>query len=131
VPWIATIEGNLGLALPGAYRSLVTRYTFPSFELGDVELFANLGDGSDHDLTVAPFRDPFLSKWLMEHHLIHFASMASGSYDPVCFDLRGLKSDAEPPIVQLDHEDILLERRKVRSEVLATSLYKLPPGADA
>jgi hypothetical protein len=41
----------------------------------------------------------------------------------VCFDFSAAKAD--PPVVVLDHEDILLGRRKVRVPELAESFLRL------
>jgi hypothetical protein len=120
--WINAIEDRLGFPLPVALRVLTTNYAFPAVSVGDVELFANLGDGSEGDLTVAPFKDPHLSKWFQANRRIQFARPATGSYDPVCLESRGNVSTA---VEVFDHEDILLSRKKVKSTVLSTSLEEL------
>jgi hypothetical protein len=120
--WVDSIEVRLGFPLPSALRALITLYTFPAVTLGEVELFANLGDGSDDDLTVAPFRDSNLSKWLQANQRIQFARPATGGYDPVCLESRGKHSTA---VEKFDHEDILLGRKKKRSTVLCPSLEEL------
>ena len=120
--WISTIEDRLAFPIPVALRALTTNYAFPSVILGGVELFANLGDGSEDDLTVAPFKDPHLSKWLQANRRIQFARPATGSYDPVCLESRGKASTA---VEAFDHEDILLARKKVKSTVLFPSLEEL------
>lgn len=121
-PWIAEVESRFGLSLPPAFRALVTRYVFPVVTLGEVELFANQGDGSSEDLGVAPFEDPALSAWLRSHDRLHVGRAASGSYDPACLALRG---SGEPQLVSVDHEDVLLNRRTVRDRIVATSLVEL------
>jgi hypothetical protein len=123
-PWINEIEHRLKLRFPASFRSLIDRYAFPLLDIGEVELFANEGDGSEYDLTHAPFRDPIMSPWLMEHQLIHIGHPYIGNYDPVCIDLS--RNDlVETPIVQLNHEDILLERQSVRSKVIADNFLNL------
>src|SRR4029079_15226922 len=108
--------------LPGSLRVLAMNYAFPAVCVGDVELFANLGDGSDDDLTVAPFKDSHLLKWLQATQRVQFARPATGSYDPVCLESRGKQST---PVEKFDHEDILLSRKKVKSTVLSPSLEEL------
>ena len=120
--WINTIEDRLGFALPVALRALTTNYAFPAVSVGEVELFANLGDGSEDDLTVAPFKDPHLLKWFQVTRRIQFARPFTGSYDPICLESRGKVSTA---VEVFDHEDILLARKKVKSTVLSTSLEEL------
>jgi hypothetical protein len=72
-PWIDTVEARLGFSLPSSLRVLTMNYAFPAVSIGDVELFANLGDGADDDLTVAPFKDSHLSKWLQTSRRVQFA----------------------------------------------------------
>lgn len=120
--WINAIEDRLGFSLPVALRVLTANYAFPAVRVGGVELFANLGDGSDDDLTVAPFKDPHLSKWLQANRRIQFARLVTGRYDPVCLESRGKLSTA---VEVFDHEDILLARKKVNSTVLSASLEEL------
>jgi hypothetical protein len=120
--WINSVEERLGFLLPSALRALTSHYAFPAVTLGDVELFANLGDGSEDDLTVAPFRDAHLSKWLRANRRIQFARPATGSYDPICLESRGKLSTA---VEKFDHEDILLGRKKVTPTILCPSLEEL------
>jgi hypothetical protein len=124
-PWVEEIESRLGFKLPAIYRSLVTRHAFPSLTLEKVELFANLGDGSEHDLAIAPFRDAGLSEWLISHRFPQIGRPSTGSYDPVCFDLESSRTARDPAVIQLDHEDILLSRRKVRRLTVAPSFLML------
>jgi hypothetical protein len=109
------------MKLPGSYRSLVTRYTFPVLELEGVDLFANKGDDADDDITKGMFLDPYMSPWLISRRLIQIGRPSTGGYDPVCLDGSG----GEPAVVQLDHEDILLDRKKVARLVIAPSFYTL------
>ncbi|NJD68916.1 MAG: SMI1/KNR4 family protein [candidate division NC10 bacterium] len=123
-PWLDEIESRLGLRFPAFFRALVSRYAFPVLDLGKVELFANLGDGSQYDLTVAPFRDPVMSPWLAEHRLLHIGFPCIGNYDPICFDLTNAGSP-EPPIIKLEHEAILLARRTVGRAAIAPNFLAL------
>ena len=129
-PWIASLESRLGFALPKSLRLLAMNYSFPTIELEKVELFSNLGDGSDDELSVAPFGDKKIHEWLQNNGKVQFARLATGGYDPVC--LNSHEKDGRA-VEQFDHEDILLSRRRVRSRVLAESLEDLlrQVGADA
>jgi hypothetical protein len=130
VPWIAGVEQRLGLSYPRSFRILVTRYIFGAFEVGPVELFANLGDGTEQDLTAAPFSDRYMSPWLLAHRFLQFGRPSTGSYDPVCFDFD--ECSDEPRVVRLDHEDILQERPQVQRIVIASNflaLLEMPPDA--
>ena len=123
IPWIAEVEQRLGFSYPRSFRALVSRYLFAPLEVGSVEIFANLGDGTYEDLTVAPFRDPYMSPWLLAHQLVQFGRPFTGSYDPVCFDFAD--GSAEPSVIRLDHEDILQERKRVHREVIAPNFLAL------
>ncbi|MDR2012866.1 MAG: SMI1/KNR4 family protein [Rhodanobacter sp.] len=123
VPWIAEIEQRFGFSYPSSFRALVTRYIFEPLEIGPVEIFANLGDGSTEDLTVAPFSDPYMSPWLLAHRLVQFGRPSTGSYNPVCFDFAD--GPTEPTIVLLDHEDILQEHTPVHRKVIARDFLSL------
>lgn len=130
-PWVDGIEHKLELRFPPLFRSLIERYAFPLLDIGEVEMFANEGDGSQYDLTVAPFGDPFMSPWLLRHRLIYIGHPYIGNYDPICFDLSHRQTDVEPPIVQLNHEDILLERDTVHRKIVAANFLALLERVDA
>lgn len=130
-PWVSELELRFKRELPPLYRSLVLGFGFLACEIGEVELFGNLGVTDDEDITVAAFCDPYMSPWLIDHAYIQFGRPATGSYDPVCFDYSVEFRGSEPPIVSLDHEDILLERKKVQKRAVAQSFAALLelPGA--
>lgn len=73
------------------------------------------------------FADPFMFSWLTSRAYIQFGRRDEVNYDPVCFDFSDAKQ--EPPVVVFDHEDILLERRKVRATLLADSFLQLVEAA--
>jgi hypothetical protein len=123
-PWVDEIERKLRLSLPPSYKSLVRRYTFPLLNIGKAELFGNEGDGSDLDLDVALFRDQYMSPWLMQHGLLHIGHPYIGNYDPVCVDLSR-SNPVKQAIVQLNHEDILLQRLTVHRETIADNFLDL------
>lgn len=129
--WVDGIEHKLELRSPALFRSLLERYAFPLLDVGEVELFANEDDGSQYDLTVAPFGNPFMSPWLLKHRFIYIGHPYLGNYDPICFDLSHRQIDAEPPIVLLTHEDILLERDTVNRKIVAANFLTLLERAHA
>ncbi|HEY0179427.1 MAG TPA: hypothetical protein VGC30_07330 [Dokdonella sp.] len=86
VPWLAAVECRFGAMLPPSFRQLLERYCFTCFDVGGIEVFANLGGADDTDIGAAPFHDRFLSPWLIRHRFLQFGRPSSGSYDPICFD---------------------------------------------
>lgn len=122
-PWIDAVEARYGTPLPDAYRHLLRNHRFPEFDLGGLSFYANLNSDSLEDVRVGPFVDPYMSPWLLARCFLPFARPDTGSYDPVCFDSSVRRHD--PPIVRFDHEDILLERRKIKPVVLWPSFSEL------
>jgi hypothetical protein len=74
-------------------------------------LFGNV-DGHDRDdLVVASIRDSILSGVTRRSGLIQVGRPDTGSYDPICFDLRSRSKAGEAELVQLDHEEILMNSK--------------------
>lgn len=116
--WVEEFEARLPGRLPRSYKSLISRYLFPAFEVGPVLLFANTGAGVQDELAVAMFRDPGIHAPLLAAGFVQFGRRSSGSYDPVCFDLNRMTNEGECPVVQVDHEAaLMLGQAKVLSEV--------------
>lgn len=124
-PWIETLEAKLPKRLPVSFRSLVTRYAFPSFDAGGLSLFANTGIDSHEELSVALFNDQIIADATLKAGYIQFARPESGDYDPICFDARRGVKNREFPIVRLDHEEILCRGRLYVSDQVAASFYRL------
>ena len=124
-PWIDALETKLPRRLPVSFRSLVTRYAFPSFEADGLYFLENQGvDDSRDELSVAIFKDQFIADVTLKSGYIQFARPEGGSYDPICFDARYAVSNREFPIVRLDHEDILC-REQIRSvATVSDSFYR-------
>jgi hypothetical protein len=75
---------------------------------GTVNLFGSLDGNSYDDVVVASSRDPVLSSVTRSKGFIQIGRPASGSYDPICFDLRSRTKSGEAGIVRLDHEEVLI-----------------------
>lgn len=124
--WLDDLEARLPGRLPRSYRSFVTRYLFPPFEVGPVKLFANtwtdLPEGLE--LVEAVFYDPHLCAPLLAAGLVQFGR-AAGSYDPVCFDLNRRANSGESPVIHLDHEEALVHERVEVVAELAPSFLAL------
>lgn len=107
--WIDAFEAKLPGHLPRSYRSLITRYEFPAFELGPVRLFANTGGVIDGawELARAVFHDTHLSAPLLAAGFVQFGRVG---WDPVCFDFNRRRNDGECPVLQFDHEADVVEK---------------------
>jgi hypothetical protein len=122
-PWIAQLEHKLPKRLPASFRSLVTRYSFATFEAGRLSFYANMGTDDINEMSVAIFRDHLIADATLKAGYIQFARPATGSYDPICFDARRSANNREFPLVRLDHEEILCHERVYVSERVADSFY--------
>jgi len=123
--WVDEFKAKLPSRLPRSYESFVTRYLFPAFDVGPVTLFANTGGGvpEQWELVNAVFWDQHLSAPLLAAGLLQFGRPSTGSYDPVCFDLKARTNAEECPVVQVDHEAALVrERVKVVSQLAPSFL---------
>lgn len=120
-----SFEAKLPGRLPRSYRSLVTRYLFPAFEVGAVMLFANTGVGVHEELVDAPFRDRFLATPLLASGFVQLGRRDAANYDPICFDLNRRTNSGECSIVHLDHEAALMQQRVEVVAELAPSFLEL------
>jgi len=123
-PWIEPLEQLLTKRFPVSYGSLITRYAFSAFDAGGIHFFANRGDQSLDELSVAIFQDPNIAQVTHANNFIQFARPEGGSYDPICFDARRSASNREYPIVRLDHEDILSRNTISSVTNIASSFYR-------
>jgi hypothetical protein len=109
-PWVDELERILPHRLPATFRSLVGRYRFPPLTVGEVDLFANLGTREPSELVVACMRDPGIWAVVLRNGLLPIGRPSSGSYDPICLNLREHTKAGDSPVVQIDHEAILVRR---------------------
>jgi hypothetical protein len=123
--WLAPFEQNLPFRLPPTYRSLLLRYRFPPFVVGTVELYGNVDGDSYDDLVVASIRDEVLSSVGRANGFIQIGRPESGSYDPICFDMRRRAKSGEAALVRLDHEEILCNDSIRVLETVAGSFLEL------
>lgn len=106
---------------PAAFRSLVDRYHFCNFEIGPLMFFANTGRDLFYELSQRVLKDAGIFPILHQHGFLQFGLPHEASYDPVCFDMKS-RTREDAPIVQLDHEEILIRRRIRVVKTIAPSL---------
>jgi hypothetical protein len=111
INWIEPLEERLPARLPPSYRSLVTRFIFPAFEVPPLILLGNTGHTLYNEMSYLIVRDKVLTKSLLSHGYVQFARRSSGDYDPVCFDFTRRDAAGECPVVQIDHELALRDGR--------------------
>ena len=108
INWIAPLEEVLPAQLPPTYRSLVSRYIFPAFEIDSIILLANTGKTLYHEMNMAMAHDAVTSQVLLDKGFAQFAIPNTGDSDPVCFDFNRRTPEGECPIVRVSHQDIVV-----------------------
>jgi len=116
--WISPLEKKLPRKFPPSYFSLISRYTFPAFEFGPIFLFGNTGEKIRWELHHRIFQDEFMSRILFANGFLKIGQPEEPAYDPICFDMQREK---EGPLVQIDHEGILLKSEIRITENIADS----------
>jgi hypothetical protein len=103
-------ESKLPRRLPQSFASFLLRYSFPSFDVGGVSLFG--WDSDSNPYTEEAFATKgSLSELLLPAGYVQIGHPEGGDFDAVCFDLNEHRQNREYRIVQVDHEDILCDRR--------------------
>jgi hypothetical protein len=83
--------------------------------------FANTGQDHFYELSSRVLKDPGVFPTLHQHGFLQFGLPHEGNYDPVCFDMKK-RTGGDAPIVQLDHEEILIRSRIRVVNTIASSL---------
>lgn len=113
---VEEFERMLGHRLPASFRDLVTRYAFRPFEWGPISFFGNPETYELFSLHIAVMRDQAIWQTTRQAGFTYFGRPDPVNYDPIC--LGPAQSNREPPVIQLNHEEILINRRiKVVKEV--------------
>jgi hypothetical protein len=111
------LEARLPKRLPPSFESLLSRYSFPSFEASGISFFG-WGPASTELVEVASPSKGSLSELLLPAGYFQFGRPDTGSFDAICFDMNTLAQNREYRIVLADHEEILSKLRvKIRSEL--------------
>lgn len=119
-PWVEELVQKLPQSWPKPFRSLIERYRFCNFEIGPVMLFANSGHQLFYELSDRVFKDKGIFSMLHKNGLLQFGLPHETNYDPICFDMKR-RNRGDAPIVQLDHEEILLRSRiRIVQEIAAS-----------
>jgi hypothetical protein len=121
---LQTLESKLPRRLPISFTSLLSRYSFPSFDSGGISFFSWESANTDFSEVVPPTKGS-LSELLLPSGYLQIGRPNTGDFDAVCFDFKTQEKNREYRIVQADHEEILCNLRvKIRKE-LWPSFHKL------
>jgi len=115
--WVVPLESRLPYPFPTMYRSLISQFRFAEFEVGPVMFLANTGTNAVfNELSRISADDPFPNE-LLRYGFLQFGRQAGGGYDPVCFAMKQRKG-GDAPLVQLDHEEVLIRNRiRIQAEI--------------
>jgi hypothetical protein len=123
-PWIDQAQERLPFRLPSCFTDFVCHYVFADFEISRLHHYDNYGGNEYWCWQVAIFRDKPIFEICTAHLFLPIGQPEDGNYDRVCLDLNRLKSD-DCPVVQLDHEAILLNEKIEIVAELAPSYKQL------
>ena len=112
-----SLEAQLPKRLPPSFESLLSRYSFPSFDASGISFFG-WSPASRELIEVAPPPKGSLSELLLPAGYFQIGRPDTGSFDAICFDMNTRAQNREYRIVLADHEEILCNFRvKIRSLV--------------
>ena len=120
------VYDNLPGPFPPLFEHLVLNYRWLEIDLdGFVTLLANPPGPALGPLLSGIRSDATLVEVVLPVGLVPFGKASGGSYDPVCFDTRRRRPDGDCPVVRVEHEAVLCDRRIGQSWELADSFRSL------
>lgn len=120
---VERLQKGLGMKLPPSFEYFISAYAFPAFQTEVMWHFANTGTNAEWELSGRVLGDDPMQRVLKANRYQQIGSPYAGHHDPICFD-RNLPGN-EPPLVQLDHEEILCRDRIVKVRTVAGSFIGL------
>jgi hypothetical protein len=111
------------LPYPGLFAELLETHRFVAFDVGPVRISGNV-QGEDDSLEDL-LSDTILTSALTAAGFLPFGRPVTGSYDRVCFDVRGKARAYDAPVVLMPHEAVLTRGRIPKPEHWADSLFSL------
>lgn len=107
---LSALQEKLPKRLPQSFASLLSRYSFPAFDVLGVSLFGWESETNPY-IEEASGAKGSLSELLIPAGYLQIGRPDTGDFDAICFDLRGKAKNREYGIVQVDHEEILCNRK--------------------
>jgi hypothetical protein len=120
---LSDFQARLPRRLPQSFSSLLSRYSFPAFDVAGITLFAWDSAANSYTEDASAPRGS-LSEVLIPAGFVQIGRPSTGLFDAVCFDLNGRAQNREQRIVLADHEEILCNRR-IRVRELWPSFIRL------
>jgi hypothetical protein len=103
---LGNLESKLPRRLLQSFESLLSRYSFPAFDLLGISFFEWDADTNRY-IAEASAGKSSLSELLIPAGYVQIGRPDTGNFDAICFDLNLMSNNREYRIVQIDHEDIL------------------------
>jgi hypothetical protein len=99
-------EEKLPKRMPQSFESLLSRYSFPAFDILGITLF-DWDSASNKYIVEASAPKNSLSELLIPAGYVQIGRPDTGDFDAICFDLNRQTQNREYRVVRVDHEDIL------------------------
>jgi hypothetical protein len=103
---LRAFEEKLPKRIPESFESLLSRYSFPAFDVLGITLFGWDSDSSAYIKEASASKNS-LSELLIPAGYVQIGRPDTGNFDAICFDLNHHAQNRECRVVQVDHEDIL------------------------
>jgi hypothetical protein len=113
---------------PSLYERLVLSYRWAEVDLGLFRLLANPPGPNLVGLSAEFSRHRAMQEVLIPNKCLQFGKGADLNYDAICFDWSRRLRDGDCPIIQVDHEEILIHYRFKKVAEVASSFRELMLG---
>jgi hypothetical protein len=119
-----SFQAKLPKRLPQSFESFLSRYSFPTFNIAGIALFAWDSEENPY-VHEARAAKGSLSELLLPAGYVQVGQPDTGSFDAVCFNLSERNQNRECSVVRIDHEEILCNWRVKVSHKLFSSFLSL------
>jgi hypothetical protein len=114
--------------MPRSFESLLSRYSFPAFDVLGITLFEWESDSNKYIVEASAPKNG-LSELLIPAGYVQIGRPDTGDFDAICFDLNQQAQNREYRVVRVDHEDILCNWKVRVTGELWPSFVKLVESA--
>ena len=109
---LTELEEKLAARLPQSFESLLSRYSFPTFDVCGLTLFGwNSNWESTEYFSSATGPKGSLAELLLPARLVQIGRPDTGDFDAICLDGKDKAQNRDQRIVRVDHEEVLRNGR--------------------
>ena len=123
-PWIDRAQETLPFELPKCFSEFMRGYVFTDLEIKCLHHYDNYDGNENWCWQVALHRDTAIFDVCIQNGFLPIGQPDSANYDRICLDINRLKR-GDCPVVQIDHEMILLRDKIKIVEEIAPSYRNL------